>query len=186
METKQDIRVIKTKKSLYLGLLQLMKTKQFEEIKVSDICKIALVNRSTFYDHFVDKYELLSSLIKDLEKKLERKLDDIKNINYKDYYTKIIELLLDHLEENLLIYSSVIKNNNNSIAGDIFKDMILKNVDKHLKEKEQKIDIPTTVISTFYVSAVINVCLLYVKEPTKYKKEVIIKSIKKLLPNDIY
>ena len=49
---KTDLRIIKTKKSLYESLLDLMREKPFEELKVSDICENALVNRSTFYSHF--------------------------------------------------------------------------------------------------------------------------------------
>ena len=44
-----------------------MKEKTFEEIKVSNICDEALVNRSTFYAHFEDKYSLLSSLLDNLK-----------------------------------------------------------------------------------------------------------------------
>ena len=63
-----DKRIIKTKKNLYDGLLEVMREKEFEDIKVSDICDKALTNRSTFYDRFSDKYELLTSLIEDLKK----------------------------------------------------------------------------------------------------------------------
>ena len=51
MEKKKDLRVIKTKKMIYTALVELMKEKTFEEIKVSDICEIDLINRSTFYAH---------------------------------------------------------------------------------------------------------------------------------------
>ena len=43
------------------------KDKTFEEIKVSDICKKALINRSTFYSHYNDKYELLVDFINALK-----------------------------------------------------------------------------------------------------------------------
>ena len=66
---KQDLRIIKTKKVLYMALVDLMREKTFEEIKVSDICKEAHINRSTFYNNFNDKYDLLFSLFHDLEKK---------------------------------------------------------------------------------------------------------------------
>ena len=56
-----------------------METKTFENIKVSDICEEAMTNRSTFYDHFSDKYELLSSLLNDLKEQLIKSLE-IKNI----------------------------------------------------------------------------------------------------------
>ena len=91
MDKKEDLRVIKTKKSLYDGLIMMMKDKPFEEIKVSDICKVALTNRSTFYDHFNDKYELLYSLMKDLEDSLVSKLKTNTNIsNSKEFYLKTI------------------------------------------------------------------------------------------------
>ena len=64
-----DQRIIKTKNNLYKGLLITMKNKSFEEIKVSDICKEAHINRSTFYNNFNDKYDLLFSLFHVLEKK---------------------------------------------------------------------------------------------------------------------
>ena len=48
-EKKKDLRIIKTRKALYNAFEELMKSKPFEQIKVSDICNEALINRSTFY-----------------------------------------------------------------------------------------------------------------------------------------
>lgn len=188
MEKKEDLRVIKTKKSIYEGLLFLMKDKSFEEIKVSDICKVSLTNRSTFYDHFNDKYELLACLIKDLEIELTEKLE--KNNDFqteKEYYMKMIELLFDHISENSSIYSSIIKNNTNSIASDMFRNTLLKDVEKHLKSRGKKTgNIPLEIITLFYVSAVINVCVYYISDPLKYTKEDILDYLKDLVPDQIY
>ena len=63
MTNKNDLRVIKTNKALFNALLDLMKEKTFEEIKISDVCSKALINRSTFYAHYNDKYELLVDFI---------------------------------------------------------------------------------------------------------------------------
>ena len=78
---KIDLRIMKTKKALYESLLSLLKENTFEDIKVSDICTKALVNRSTFYSHFSDKYELLSAFLSDMEKTLSDELDSLKDIN---------------------------------------------------------------------------------------------------------
>lgn len=188
MQKKEDLRIIKTKKNLYEGLLSMMKTKSFEDIKVSDICQISLVNRSTFYDHFTDKYELLSSLIKDLENELSKKLDENDNLQTsKQYYIQMIKLLFDHISENIHIYNSIIKNNNNSIASDMFKDTLLKDVKNHIDSKNNyNGNIPIEIISIFYVSAVINVCTFYIKDPKKYTKEDILIFLDELLPNNMY
>ena len=75
MEKRIDLRIVKTRNNLYQTLISLMSDKPFEEIKVSDICEKALVNRSTFYSHYSDKYELLSSLIDTLKDSLEKELE---------------------------------------------------------------------------------------------------------------
>ena len=58
VKKKKDLRIIKTQKILYNTLLELLKEQPFEKIKVSNICQRARINRSTFYSHYNDKYEL--------------------------------------------------------------------------------------------------------------------------------
>lgn len=188
MKKKEDLRVIKTKKSLYEGLLRLMKDKSFEEIKVSEICQAAIVNRSTFYDHFNDKYELLASLIQDLEKELVEKLNEKRNFsNIKEYYISMIETLFQHISKNSSIYSSIIKTNNNGIASDMFRDAMLTDVENHLESFSQTpMEVPVGIVSIFYVSAVINVCIEYVKQPNKYSMEEILHYLDQLIPDNIY
>jgi len=188
MKKKEDLRVIKTKKSLYEGLLRLMKDKSFEEIKVSEICQAAIVNRSTFYDHFNDKYELLASLIQDLEKELVEKLNEKRNFsNIKEYYISMIETLFQHISKNSSIYSSIIKTNNNGIASDMFRDAMLTDVENHLESFAQtSMEVPVGIVSIFYVSAVINVCIEYVKQPNKYSMEEILHYLDQLIPDNIY
>lgn len=188
MMKKEDLRIIKTKKNLYNGLLQLMKDSSFEDIKVSDICNISLINRSTFYDHFSDKYELLASLINDLEEELSESLrKKHKNSSAKDYYMSMIKVLFNHISDNIDIYSSIIKTNNNGIASDMFREAILKDVCRNLDNSNNlKGDIPIDIISIFYVSAVINVSIEYVREPQKYTMNEILSYLDKLLPDDIY
>lgn len=59
----EDIRITKNKRSIESALLQLLEEKPFEKITVHDICQLALVSRSTFYAHYVDKYALLEHVV---------------------------------------------------------------------------------------------------------------------------
>ena len=54
-----DPRIVRTRKLLQGALGTLMRTKSFDGISVRDITEAATVNRSTFYDHYTDKYALL-------------------------------------------------------------------------------------------------------------------------------
>lgn len=49
-----------TKQALAHGLKELMHTKSFDKITISDITKECGLNRQSFYYHFQDKYELLN------------------------------------------------------------------------------------------------------------------------------
>lgn len=61
-----DIRITKTQRALSIAMLSLLEKNSFQKITVNDICQEALVSRSTFYAHFVDKYMLLQFCMQEL------------------------------------------------------------------------------------------------------------------------
>lgn len=186
MNKKIDLRVIKTKKNLYDSLLDIMRNKAFEEIKVSDICDKALINRSTFYAHFNDKYELLYSLISDLKNDLTGELSKNNNIESpKEYYMEMIKLFFNHMDNNIDTYSAIIKNNDNSIILDMTYDTIINDLNNNLKNINTG-NIPVEFISKFYIGAVSAVGLDYLRNPKKNKKEKVIEYLNQLLPDKIY
>ena len=54
-EEHLDLRQRKTRKLLVEALAQLLEEKSFQELSVTDICRRAMVHRTTFYAHFNDK-----------------------------------------------------------------------------------------------------------------------------------
>ena len=67
-EEHLDLRQRKTRKLLVEALAQLLEEKSFQELSVTDICRRAMVHRTTFYAHFNDKQELLRYLLEGLER----------------------------------------------------------------------------------------------------------------------
>ena len=59
---QNDLRVIKTKKYIEESFIYLLRQKDFNKITVQDILDRALINRSTFYKHYTDKYQLAENL----------------------------------------------------------------------------------------------------------------------------
>lgn len=185
---KIDLRIIKTKNLLYQTLLELMKEKMFEEIKVSDICNKALINRSTFYAHYSDKYELLTDCINNLKKSLTEELEKNKNIsNTKEYYLEMIKLFLDHIERQRDEYLAIMLNNRNSITMDIIYDVIDQDIIAHLNKDESIEDakVPENIVAKFYLGAVVSIGILWLKDNKKYTKEDIINYLSILIPNDL-
>lgn len=91
---KIDKRVIKAKNQIYKGLLSLFEKMSFKDIKVSEICKIAKVNRTTFYAHFSNKQELFNIFMNDIQKELIDELKSIKQNSFKSYYMQIATTIL--------------------------------------------------------------------------------------------
>ena len=181
---KKDLRVIKTKKALYNALIELMKKHEFEEIKVSDICDEALINRSTFYAHYEDKYELLSDYLNDLKISLTSELKKNNNISStKEYYMEIIKIFLNHVEEKRDSYIAIAKNNRNGILADIIYDVIDHDIMSHLESDNNAI--PNTIIAKFYLGGVVNIAIDWITNINKYTKDEMINYLTILIPNEI-
>ncbi len=62
---KTDLRVRRTQRVLREALIALIEERGFDAITVGDIAGRAMVNRTTFYLHYQDKYDLVTSLFRE-------------------------------------------------------------------------------------------------------------------------
>lgn len=62
MSEKVDLRVIKTLRNIKESFISLLEEKQFYDITVQNILDTALINRTTFYKYYKDKYDLAEQL----------------------------------------------------------------------------------------------------------------------------
>jgi Transcriptional regulator len=133
MRKKTDLRILKTKKLIIDSFYELVNEKGFEKVTINDITTKSMINRATFYLHYEDKYNLLSSLE-------DEALDDIKEIFSvltPDYleshvddgipYPHIVKLLT-YIEENQTFFRMIMSNNISysfeRTLGDLLKEEI--------------------------------------------------------------
>ena len=62
MAEKVDRRIRKTKAQLRRGLARLMQEKSINEITVKELVDEVDINRSTFYLHYTDIYQMLQKI----------------------------------------------------------------------------------------------------------------------------
>lgn len=180
MKKNIDLRVVKTKKAIYDALVILLKDNMFEEIKVSDICKTALINRSTFYVHFEDKYDLFKSFINDLKESFAMELKGISDdLSVREYYLELIRVFLNHIEGKENIYRSIMINNRNSIIMDMIYDTVDKDINRRINKTMN--GVPSDIISSFYLGAVVNIGMEWLKNDKAYTKQEILIYLKKLI-----
>src|SRR5690606_41711268 len=63
MEKQIDPRILRTRKLIMDSFIEITKKKDFNHITIGDIASAATVNRATFYNHFIDKYDLLEKVL---------------------------------------------------------------------------------------------------------------------------
>ncbi|MED3324513.1 TetR/AcrR family transcriptional regulator [Bacillus thuringiensis] len=76
MANKIDLRVIKTQRAIKNTFIQLIEEVGFEKVNVRKLIERAEVNRSTFYLHYQDKYDLLNKIEDELLEGLKQIIMD--------------------------------------------------------------------------------------------------------------
>lgn len=120
MDKQQDLRVIRTKASIKKAMFDLLNEKPFEKITVRDIAKSAMINRATFYLHYLDKYDLIDNIELDV---LNEMNDAMAYITEKSIRTAInsggplphILPILEYIENNGSFFTLIDNNNRNYI-----------------------------------------------------------------------
>ena len=188
MKEKTDLRIIKTKKILFDTLIKLMKQKNFERIKISDICEEAFINRSTFYAHYEDKYDLLMDLFEEQKLTLLKELNVNENKSFsKKYLMDLLSILINHIDENKEMYNAILVNNRNGILIDFLIDTTERDFLQRIKNDNKVVisNIPIDTIVKFYAGGLINIGISWLTEKEKYTKEEILSYIDKLIPEKI-
>lgn len=123
MNTKNNARRKSSQNKIEAVFMELIKEKELNKISVSEICKRASVNRSTFYANYIDMYDLADSVRKKLEGYYHAQYDLQKGESENNYL-----LLFRHIQENMDFYKLYFK-----LGYD--KDYKIFQYDKTLAEK---------------------------------------------------
>ena len=73
-EKKMDARVRYTQRVVKEAFLDFLKEKPVNKITVKEICEKAQINRATFYSHYADAFDLLSSIEEEAILELEERI----------------------------------------------------------------------------------------------------------------
>ena len=101
-----DLRIEKTRNSIVNTFLELRSKKDLEKITVKELCEKAQINKSTFYSHYHDIYDLSEHLEDEVVRERDRKKNRICEAHnlqiirvensYARRYNYIKEILLDY------------------------------------------------------------------------------------------
>lgn len=109
-----DLRVVKTLKQIDGALLSCLAETPFEKITVEQLCRGAMINRSTFYKYYTSKYDLMERYLARALEGFRQQVDvafvnasaeTIQNLLYQKNFENALKFLYKHKAEYTLLWS---------------------------------------------------------------------------------
>ncbi len=167
-----DLRIEKTKRSIINSFLEVRSKKEIEKVTVKEICEKAQINKSTFYSHYHDIY--------DLSEQLETEVVDsiIEQMSHPEYIIEKPELFTKELTEGYMSKNTLI----NILFSGSRSNALVHKIEKSLKElvfrkyPEYQNDAAKNIMLTYCIYGGFYAFL----ESREYKDETVIDMIGKL------
>lgn len=166
---KMDRRKKYTRMVLKDSLLQLLKEKQFSAITVKEICETADINRSTFYAHYTDQYELL-------EKIEEEMIDDLNlylrsyNFKEKNEVLQMTEKIIEYFSKKKDEVQILLNTSSHSSFQLKVMEVAHRYISKQWKEFEHMDEDLAKYLSVFIVSGSVQVIKLWLNDDDGLEK----------------
>ncbi len=104
MNTKNNHRARNTQKKIKKILLEKLGSKPLHEITVQEICREARINRTTYYVHYDNIYDLMQNIEMEMQQGINKLFMDADRGIYKPLTEKSMEQLINYIYENALFY----------------------------------------------------------------------------------
>lgn len=170
-DSKHDFRVVRTRASIKNALLELLNTKELQEITVKELTEKAQCNRNTFYLHYVDKYDLIEKLCTENIRIMQFSLQETYNCQYssnKDWYADIAKRCLDVIEWDMVFYKLVLGRGKYPNFADQLQQLLADFISVSLNQAGKK---PKRLEVEFSVNGMVGVVRYWLVNQEEYTKE---------------
>ncbi|MFF5997099.1 TetR/AcrR family transcriptional regulator [Lysinibacillus sp. KU-BSD001] len=172
--SKQDRRVVKTKKEIRQAFTTLLEEKSFDAITVQDLTERANINRGTFYLHYQDKYDLLEQCEDEILEKLREigknlSVSDLRSLLKEEMYFPLFVRFFECFQENAPFMRVILGPNGDPSFHGKMKQVMLDNLWSHFISKmdTSKFAIPIDILTTYVSSAHLGVVQHWLNEGMK-------------------
>ena len=179
MENKENQRTKLTKILFKEAMINLLEKKSLYDITVTELCKKAELNRSTFYKYYENVYDVFADIEQEL---ISTSRECLEKINHREIngITKPLYKLLCHIKENNKVYQLLL---NNHISEE-FSQNIMKNTTDFFKNRIKELNIElgnnNDYIFTYIISGSLEIIKKWVNDNMQEAPEHIANLIYKL------
>ena len=177
-EKKLDRRSLKTRRAIGEALAELLMEKELRKVTVQEIADKSDVNRVTFYNHFLDVYDLYDKMERDVLTEMGLLMLELKDLTIDQFYSHLI----NYIDENKTVFRLIFCPNSSASLRRKFTKLIEGVFHKILSE-DMNIDLKNVHLSyqnCYRAHGFISVIEKWVNEGFREPKEMIISTISEL------
>lgn len=179
MNEKIDRRILKSQKLIQSIFLEMLLKKGFDEITVKEITDVADISRKTFYLHYVDKYDLLDTVI---NKKL-KELDEICEQKKEKGFVEGTIIWFNYFEKYKDFFSALFTSKSTVSFRDQLLEFMMNQLNKKIDKSNYKKD--SEILIRFLGMAVLAIVESFVLNELTSTTEEIATEVGELLKQNI-
>ena len=133
---KNDRRVKYTKMVLEESLIKLLQRRPIDKLSVTAICEAADINRSTFYSHYTDQYDLLQQVQEKVLQEINEHLADYRFTGSEAELFQMMNRILEYIAANAML-CEVLLGQSGENGANALQQAILKIVQRQVIKELQ-------------------------------------------------
>ena len=183
----QDRRVRKTQTAIKDVLITLLEKKRFEEITIQEISNLADVNRSTFYTHFIDKYDLLDKMenekIDEIRSFLESSKNDDELKISESQLRETMDFVINSIGEHLDFYKLMFNLGKESNLHEKLYELLTGHLNHVVNDNDKIRDITFPYFMSYVSGAGLSLIRHWVEDENRISKEELIQHFYEIVNN---
>ncbi len=184
-EEHLDLRQKKTRALLVSALALLLEERPFQELSVVDICRRAMVHRTTFYAHFNDKQELLRYLLEGMERECAALcLPEDPDSSPRAYLLAAAQRFFTFFQERRALYRACLNSGADADAH-VLEDCAARKLEELLSQPRFRAVTPNVdpqVAAHFYTGAMLSLIRWWLSSDNPPTQEHLLKNLAQFVP----
>ena len=177
-----DRRYVRTEKTIYKAMINLLQEKDPESLTLEDMVNEADINKSTFYLHYQSLDQLVSALEDDLVSGVSSAVYSLPNPHsIEDFF----QIIFNYCSSNKELVKAVLRASTfrfNHKIENLFKKQLIP-----LKPiKRNKITDENTFLVTSLIQAEVGVFRIWVLDGCRFNKETVLAQCIKIAESEVY
>jgi AcrR family transcriptional regulator len=169
-QDKQDRRSQRTRHLVNAALLELLFERHYDTITIQDILNRAGIGRSTFYTHYFDKEDVLTSIAQQM---LETFDQQFAHRNVEQGIIPALELF-QHVQQNYQYFQAMMRGNTGEVLWEAAQTTLSKNIEQTLTAayaEKRPPSVPWDVTSQYLAGSFLHLVKWWLRAEMPYAPE---------------